>query len=79
MTVNYDIKAKITVTDKDKCFSGYRPAHLINNYLRGCFAGKEENGVYFVIHRSKNGLIFSFISDIEFTGTHKNAVQDTDE
>ena len=28
-----DIKAKITVTDKDKCFSGYRPAHLINNYL----------------------------------------------
>lgn len=33
MTVNYDIKAKITVTDKDKCFSGYRPAHLINDYL----------------------------------------------
>ncbi len=33
MTVNYDIKAKITVTDKDKCISGYRPAHLINNYL----------------------------------------------
>ncbi len=33
MTVNYDIKARITVTDKDKCLSGYRPAHLINNYL----------------------------------------------
>ena len=30
---HYDIKAKITITDKDECFSGYRPAHLINNYL----------------------------------------------
>ena len=29
----YDIKAKITVTGKERCFSGYRPAHLINNYL----------------------------------------------
>lgn len=33
MINNYDIKAQITVTNKDKCFSGYRPAHLINNYL----------------------------------------------
>ncbi len=23
----------VTVTDKDKCLSGYRLAHLINNYL----------------------------------------------
>ena len=30
---HYDIRAKITITDKDECFSGYRPAHLINNYL----------------------------------------------
>ncbi len=31
--INYNIKAQIFLTDKDKCFSGYRPAHLINNYL----------------------------------------------
>ncbi len=30
---HYDIRAKITITDKDECFSGYRPAHLINNIL----------------------------------------------
>ena len=31
--INYDIKARITVTDKDNCLLGYRPAHLINNQL----------------------------------------------
>ena len=30
---HYDIKARITITDKDECFTGYRPAHLINNCL----------------------------------------------
>ena len=30
---HYDIRAQITITDKDVCLSGYRPAHLINNYL----------------------------------------------
>lgn len=28
-----DIKARITLTDKDECLSGYRPAHSINGYL----------------------------------------------
>ena len=33
MINNYDIKARITITGMDECFSGYRPAHLINDYL----------------------------------------------
>ena len=33
MMNRYDIRAIITITDKNECFSGYRPAHLINNIL----------------------------------------------
>ena len=29
----YDVRAQITVTGKEECLSGYRPAHLINNTL----------------------------------------------
>ena len=28
-----DIKALITITNKDCVYTGYRPAHLINGYL----------------------------------------------
>ena len=32
-TFKPDIKAKITLTDREFVYSGYRPAHLIGDYL----------------------------------------------